>query len=270
MHLFNYDLTIWQVIAIVAAAFAAGVSKTGVIGLGVLITPLAASVFPAGLSLGFMLPLYILGDVITLTRFRRKVMWDPLLKALPWGIAGTLFGWWVARLLAATYGKEADDRLRTLIGILMAAVVVLSYYVSRHPGMARGAKSETADGTIRPGRVRRWYATVLGAFAGVLSMLTNSGGPIWGLYLSSLGLEVKEVIGTAVWCYFVVAVIKLPLSANLGFMDWNSLQFNLILAPLTVAGVLMGGMLSSRFSKETFSRITQCLAVFGAAYMILS
>lgn len=264
--IFGFDLTYAQLAVLLVCAFAAGFTKTGVIGLGIIITPLMASVLPAGLALGFMLPMYVAGDVAAIARYRSRVMWRPLGLALPWGVAGTLAGWRLAAFIGERYGEAADGRLRTLIGFLMAAVVCLNWYVSRHPELATSRPSG-GEGDGR-GEVKRWYAALLGSFAGLVSMLTNSGGPIWALYFASLGLEVREVIGTSVWCFFLITVLKIPLSANLGFLNANTLKFALLLVPLTLAGVGAGSLLSGRLDKKTFALITRTLAACGAVYMI--
>ncbi len=267
MHeVFGFHLSTAQIVVVAVAAFLAGFSKTGIIGLGIVITPVTVSLFSAGTALGFMIPLYILGDIVAIARFQRKVTWRPLLKALPWGVAGTLAAWQLAKYINRNFGHDADDFLRIMIGVLLLVIVALSVYVSRHPELATASK--TASGRINTGKVRMWYAAMLGSFAGFVSMMTNSGGSIWAMYYSSLGLEVREIIGTSVYCFFAVTLLKIPLSANLGFLNWNTLQFNLVLAPLTIAGVLTGGLLSKSFSRKTFGAIIQVLAIIGAAYMI--
>lgn len=268
MELFGFSFSAPQLAVLIFCAFAAGFSKTGIIGMGIIITPLTAGVFPAGTALGFMIPLYLMGDIAALSIFRRAIMWRPLLKALPWGIFGTLAGWQITGFINARFGADAEGHLRTLIGVLMAAVVALSHYVSRHPEIAM-ARPRDADAP-NPGGVKLWYAAGLGTLAGLISMITNSGGPIWAMYLSSLGLGVKEVIGTAVWCFFVVTVLKAPLSANLGFLNINTVKLDLVLFPLTLAGVLIGAKVSGRYSKKTFNRIIQILAALGSLYMIFS
>ncbi len=267
MHqLFGYSLSTVQLVVVGVVAFMAGFAKTGIIGLGIVITPVMAGLFSAGTALGFMLPLYILGDIVALLRFRRRILWRPLMKALPWGIAGTVLAWYVAGEIARRYGADADDTLRTVIGVLMAVVVILNIYVGRHPEMAMSKSARLDKSTTR---VRTWYGALLGSFAGFVSMITNSGGPVWAMYFSSLGLEVREVIGTSVYCFFIVTLVKIPLSAQLGFLDWHTLQFNLVLAPLTIAGVYVGTLVSGKFSKKTFASIIQVLAIAGALYMIL-
>ena len=70
------------------------------------------------------------------------------------------------------------------------------------------------------------------------------------------------------WCYFLVALLKVPLSANLGFLNGNTLLLNLVLAPITIAGVFAGSLMSGKFSKKTFGTVVRVLAACGSVYMI--
>jgi hypothetical protein len=264
MTIFGASLSPWQAFSLAFSAFLAGFTKTGIIGVGMVITPLMASVFPTGVSLGFMLPLYLGGDFFMIFVMRRRPLWNTLKRAATWGIAGVFLGWVAARELTAIAGGETERFLRAAVGSIMAVVTVVGLYASYHPEFAL---KDAACGTKS---AKTWYTASLGVFGGMASMLTNSGGPIWALYYSSLGLEVRDVINTSAWCYFLLTALKVPLSANLGFLDWDLQKLNLLLFPITIAGLLAGGRLSAGIDRKTFSRIVQCLAAGGAAYMILT
>ena len=64
------DLSTLQVVQAVAAAVLVGLTKTGVPGLGILIVPLMAAVFPAKSSVGVLLPMLLMGDVFAATDYR--------------------------------------------------------------------------------------------------------------------------------------------------------------------------------------------------------
>lgn len=266
MNILGMDLTIPQLAVLLFCAFLGGISKTGIIGLGIVITPLMASVFPAGRALGFLLPVLFMADITSIIRFNRQIPWKPLLRAIPWGILGTIIGWLVARLIVRHYGEGADRVLRLVIGTILGLVVVLGYYVSRNPSFAMGKGEE---GLEESDEVKRWYAGALGLFSGFAGMLTNSGGPVWATYFSSLDLEVKEVIGAGVWCLFIITFVKMPFSVSLGFMNAQTLTLNLLLAPLTVLGMVAGSRIAGRYSKKAFARIIRTLAACGAVYMIV-
>lgn len=266
MDLLGRDLNAAQLVVVIVCAFLGGFSKTGIVGLGIVITPLLASVFPAGTALGFLLPIFMVGDVISITRSRNRAPWGPLLVALPWGAAGTMIGWVVAKAIGDRYGADAERVLRVAIGILMGLVVVGSAYLSRHPEYI--LRRDPSAGTSGETRINTSYAAGLGLFSGFTNMLTNSGGPIWAVYFSSLDLEVKQVIACGVRAVFLCNLIKLPFSAHLGFLAADTLMINLLLIPVLVLGIFVGDKVAGRYSKETFARIIRCLALFGAFYMV--
>lgn len=268
MELFGGHYTPVQMTVLALCAFLGGFTKTGIVGLGIVITPLMASAFPAGAALGMLLPIFLVGDIISVSRFNAKVPWRPVLAAVPWGVAGTAAGWLVAGRLNECFGSDAERVLRMTIGVLMALVVVLGAYLAKHPEYVTGRGSVAPDSeTI--GRVNIAYAALLGLFSGFASMLTNSGGPIWAVYFSSLDLEVREVIAGGVWSLFICNAIKMPLSANLGFFSGESLTINLILLPVLFCGLVAGRKIADRYSRETFARIIRGLAACGACYMIV-
>ena len=73
-------------------AFLIGLSKTGIIGVGILPIALYAVVFPSRASVGLVLPMLVLGDLIAVTTYRRHAVWSHLLKLLPWAAAGVVLG----------------------------------------------------------------------------------------------------------------------------------------------------------------------------------
>lgn len=269
MELFGSHLGAAQITVLLICAFLGGFAKTGIVGMGIVITPLLASVFPAGTALGLMLPLFLAGDILSIVRFNRKVPWRAVLAALPWGAAGTIIGWAVALCIDSRFGSDADRVLRIAIGILMGLVVAISAYLARHPErITRRIPADQPDAP--PPGVSTLYTASLGLFSGFANMLTNSGGPVWAVYFSSLDLEVREVIAAGVWAIFVCSLIKMPLSAHLGFFNVGYLGINLLLMPVLVLGLLTGRKIAGRYSRETFARIIRCLAACGAGYMVLS
>jgi uncharacterized membrane protein YfcA len=268
MHLFGMEVTVWQALALALSAFLSGFAKTGIVGIGSLITPILASAFPTGIALGLLLPLQLFTDLCIIFVMKRRPLWRVLKKTVFWSVVGIFAGWQTAKYVNDAFGPEADARLRLLVGMVMAAVVALSFYVSRHPGIAMSARPGPGSEPPDPASARTWYTAFLATFGGMASMLTNSGGPIWAMYYSSLGMEVQVVINTSAWSYFIMNSLKIPLSTSLGFLDWNMQKITLILVPVTAAGLFAGAAASRKFSKKSFGLVVRVLAACGAAYMI--
>lgn len=59
---------------------------------------------------------------------------------------------------------------------------------------------------------RSLASIALGAAAGFSTMVANAGGPMMTLYLLRLGVTPRAFLGTVAWFFFVVNVLKVPLS----------------------------------------------------------
>jgi uncharacterized protein len=100
-------------------------------------------------------------------------------------------------------------------------------------------------------------ATLLGAGAGVSTMVANAGGPMMTLYLLRMHVTTLGFMGTVAWFFFMVNVLKLPLSANLGLITRQTLLFDLALVP----GLLLGAFLGFRFVQRTSRRVFELVAL---------
>jgi uncharacterized membrane protein YfcA len=75
------DFEITSLLLGLVAALFVGLTKTGVPGLGILIVPLMAMLFPAKQSVGALLLMLIVGDMFAVTYYRKYTQWDRL-----WGL----------------------------------------------------------------------------------------------------------------------------------------------------------------------------------------
>ena len=64
-------------------AVCAGISKTGIPALGILLAPLFAEVLPARVSTGALLPILICADAFAVIFWRRHGSWKHLVRLLP-------------------------------------------------------------------------------------------------------------------------------------------------------------------------------------------
>ena len=107
-----------QIALVCAAALVTGFSKSGVPGIGMLIPTLAAMAMPARASTGFILPVLIEGDSVSVIYWRRKAGWARLIRILPWTALGVLAGYFLMGLLS-------DAIFKPLLGAMIIAIVAL-------------------------------------------------------------------------------------------------------------------------------------------------
>ncbi|WP_223164269.1 sulfite exporter TauE/SafE family protein [Nocardioides mesophilus] len=193
-----------------------GFSKTAVNGVSLISVALFASVLPVRSSTGTLLLLILVGDVYAVRAYRRHADWRVLRRLIVPVAVGIVSG---------TYflGRMSDAVLGHTIGWVLAALLTVQL-LSR----LRSLWAEPAT--------PRLHAPVLGALAGFTSMVANAGGSFMSIYLLKADVGVLGFIGTGAWFFFMLNLVKLPLSLSLGLIDAQSLYVLVALAPLVLIG----------------------------------
>jgi len=229
-------------------AVCAGISKTGVPALGILLAPLFAEVLPARVSTGALLPILICADAFAVIFWRRHGSWKHLVRLLPWAVAGIVVGFFAL-------GRVNDQQMRYVLGgivIVMLAVHVYREYIL-------GAEASIPN--------TWWFAAIAGFLGGATTMVANAAGPVMMIYLLSMRLPKDQFIGTSAWFFFIVNWIKVPFSVGLGLINADSLVFNAVLVPGVVAGAFAGLYLAKRIPEKAFMIAIQVLTLASAVKM---
>jgi len=230
------------------AAVLVGFTKTGVPGVGILVVPLMAQVFPAKLSVGAVLPMVIVADVFAVGYYRRHAQWNHLVRLLPSVLVGMAPGWWVL-------SKIGNEQLKPALGGLVLAMVMLEL-------VRKKWKWEKVPR-------KWWFAPLAGMLAGFATTVGNAAGPIMGIYLLSVGLDKKEFMGTAAWYFMIINWVKVPVFASAGVMTAETLRFDLLAVPMIVVGAVAGILLLPKIPQGLFNVLVLLLAAAAAVYLIL-
>ena len=222
------------------AAFAVGITKTGIPGIGILVVPLLAMAFPAKASVGLLLPILIFADLFAVGYYRRHGQWQHLVKLLPWAVVGIGIGYLVL-------SKIDSGTLKPLIGFIVLAMLAIRL------------RSILKDD---PQQVpQHWsFAAMMGLLAGATTMMANAAGPVMVLYLLSMHFPKQKFIGTAAWFFFIVNWIKLPLMTNLDMINATSLKMDAAVFPAVVLGAIAGIWLLKSIPQRLFNIIALILA----------
>lgn len=235
----------WVVLAV--SAFAIGVSKTGLPGVGILVVPLLALAFPAKASVGLLLPILIFADLFAVGYYRRHGQWQHLAKLLPWAVAGIGIGYLVL-------SKIDSNTLKPLIGVIVLAMLGIRL------------RSILNNNEHVP---EHWsFAAMMGLLAGATTMMANAAGPVMVLYLLSMHFPKQKFIGTAAWFFFIVNWIKVPLMANLDMITAESLKMDAMVFPAVVLGAVAGVWLLKRIPQRLFNIIALVLAAAAAIKLL--
>ena len=96
-----FDLLPIQWISLFAAAFLIGMSKAGIKGLGMILVIMMAQAFPAKASVGLVLPMLLMADLMAVRYYRRDADWSYIWRLLPAAAVGVIIG--------VLIGDQLDD-----------------------------------------------------------------------------------------------------------------------------------------------------------------
>ena len=250
--MFNFPLNLdpFQVAGYAGTALLIGLSKTGVPGIGALIVPSMANIFPSRASTGILLPLLIAADVIAIIIYKKDALWPILLRMFPWTLVGIIFGW-------ITLSRISDKQLRIVIGIIILVTVITgfiwNFFINKKKTML----------------LPNFFLPVASISAGFTTMLANAAGPVVTIFLVSINLNKRQFVGTSAWFYFVINLIKVPFSVQLGLISKSSLILNLIALPAILIGGLLGILILKKIPETVFSYGVQILALLAAINLFL-
>lgn len=236
---------VFFLVALPAVALA-GLSKGGFAGVGMISTPLVATVVPPVQAAAIILPILILQDLIGLMKFRRDVDLPNVLRLLP----GALLGIGAGYLMAAAM---SDRVVAFMVGAIALGYALRSLLLrSRRRHIATGGPD--------------WpLGTLAGAGAGFTSMIANAGAPPVQIYLLRQNLTRDAFIGTSTVFFATVNWLKLPAFLALGQIDAESLTTSAMLAPVAVIATLLGVRLVRLVPQALFFDLIQVLmALVGA------
>ncbi len=232
------------------AAICMGFAKTGMPGTSVLAVALMAQAFRhnAELSVGAMLPILLVGDIVAVACYYRYTSWSRLWRLFPAVSIGLAVGFGVLRMIE---GNE----LRPVLGMLVAIMFVVEL-------LRRRFNSDRVP--------HGWaFTSGVGILAGFGTMAGNAAGPVMTLYLLSQELPKDRFMGTCAVFFFTVNLIKIVPYTIEGMITPETLAFAMYGIPMTVIGVVLGRWAFHRFSQRIFDALILCLAGLAAVWLFL-
>lgn len=245
------QLELWQWVVGAIGAFIAGLSKTGIPGLGSLNVALFALAFPVRESVGTVLIILICADLVAIAAYRRDASWAHLWRLFPSAAAGIVIGY-------LALGRVNEAEMRRLIGAILLILTLVQLVRSRRPAAPQ------AD--ARP--TNRLVASLTGVTAGFTTMVANAAGPVMMLYLLAMRLPKITFVGTTVWYFFLLNLFKVPFSASLGLISPSTLGVSLALGGVAMVGAYLGRPIVERLNQRTFERIALTMTLVAALLML--
>lgn len=243
------------------AALLIGFGKMGLPGAIILAVPLFAQVFGGRLSVGGMLPLLILGDVLALLVHRSQVDVAGLKKLLP-SVALGMLGGGVAQWAGNAF-KVSNAAFSVTIGVIILFLLVLTVLRDRN-GRALEPHSRAQTG-------------FLGFLTGFTTQVANAAGPVMTIYTTGLRMNKAQLIGTMAWSFLLINASKIPLLMVISWLQpgqplWSGalLVKTLWFVPFLLLGSALGWVFYRRISEGHFKTLILGLAAVAAVWLIVA
>ncbi|MBI2844614.1 MAG: sulfite exporter TauE/SafE family protein [Armatimonadetes bacterium] len=252
---------LWQWALGGLAAVVAGISKTGMPSIGIIVAPLLAAAFGGWQALGVMLPMLIFSDIFAVAWYRRHAEWDKICAMLPWVLVGVF----IAGVALWSLGKVGGERdlLSKLIGALV--LLMLGMYFLQN-----------AIGDDRLAPKSKFGAASAGSATGFAGTVSSGAGPIISIYLSALRMPKEQFMGTSAWFYLLLNLSKLPILLLLGVINpekpmitVQTLGVSGLMGPMLVLGVFAGKWMLPRVSQRLFDTVVLGLSAVFAVKLLL-
>ncbi len=237
-------------LAAVPAILLTGISKGGFAGglgaLGVPIMALATSPLEAA---AVMLPILIVMDWVGLYAYRHTWHRAAVLTLLPGAVIGVGLAW-------AFADQVSDNHVRLMVG-LIAVIFAANYWLTR---------------TDRPARAQpgKRLGLFWGATAGFTSFVAHAGGPPYQVYALGLKLDKTLYVGTSVWFFAALNLIKLGPYMAADILDTSRFATALVLLPLAPLGMWLGIRLHKIVPEGPFYRIAYILLFLAGLRLLWS
>jgi len=239
------------VLLMAIAAVIIGFSKTALGGLAVIAVAIFATVLPAKESTAAILALLIVGDLVAVWHYRHDADWALIRRLLPAVLPGLALG-------SVFLGLVSDAVLRRSIGAVLLVLVLLQLWVKW--------RSDGEPSGVHERRAAAWGA---GTGVGFATMTANAAGAVMTLYLSASGITKRRFVGTNAWFFLIVNLAKVPFSVGLGLMHWQDVGRAGLLAPLVLAGGLLGYATVRRISQRGFDVAVLAAGALAAGALLL-
>ena len=224
----------WFYAVAVPAVLLVGLSKSGFAsGMGSLATPMLALVVSVPQAAAIMLPLLLAMDATGLQQLWRQRDRTLVRRLLPWGLAGTLVGTILFKLVP---------------GPMVAGVVGALTLVFLAQRLLLPPSSQTPAPRPMVGRV---CATL----SGFTSFVAHAGGPPLAAYVLPLKLAPLAYSGTLAVFFAAINLSKCVPYAALGLIDLRNMSTALVLMPVAPLGVWVGVRLARHVSPRWFYRL---------------
>lgn len=242
---------VWFYVVATAAIVILGLSKGGFAGIGMISTPMLALIMGPLEAASFMLPVMISQDAIAVLMYRRIYNRKLLVILLP----GAVLGVAAAYLLASTVSEWVVQLVLGSISLVFSIWQLSASFIQKNHLLSE----PKANSTI---------GVLCGAGAGFTSTIAHAGSPPFQFYTMPLRLGRDEYVGTSVYFFAILNLMKLPVFFSLGEFHWAELPLIALFIPIAVISSWAGGRLVRHVSVERFNSLIIAMLILVSVALI--
>ncbi len=245
----------WAIVLLSGAGV--GIAKAALPGSGILVTALMVMALPARMGVAAMLPMMLVGSVVSVKKYWRFTDRKQLTVLVSSALLGLGAGYLILR-------NTSNEQLKPVIGVMILLMLAFQQgneYLRRR----RGAGSAGESGqSVAPA-----LTMVFGALAGMGTGMANAGSPIISLYLLMAGLPKLPFLGTSTAFFFVMDFLKIPMYLSLGMLTGQVLRVSLLTLPSLIPGMWLAFWMAGRIPQGVFVRLIQVLTAVAAIKLLM-
>ena len=238
------------------AAFIVGLGRAGLPGAAIVAVPLMAMVVPPKISVGVILPIFMVADVLSLCYWYRYAL---LRFCFPY-----LIFIWIGIVGASFIMTAVDDKtFGVIIGWLILFLLALGFFTEKF--RKNGKDNDLSSSPVKPSLQ---VSAFIGVLTGVVSALANASGPLVTLYVMMSRMDKFHFIGTVSVCAFFINWAKVPVFLSAGRLSIDTLKLSIAAIPMVVVGTFMGYKLAKIIPQKAFKNVILALAFVSALNLI--
>lgn len=237
----------WDIVLVLAVALvASALTLFSGFGLGTLLLPAFALVFPLEVAVAATAIVHLTNNIWKGTLFRGDADWGIVLRfGVPALLAAFLGAWLLLRIpstVLATHGVGQGDV--TVLGVLLGSLIVLFALFDLVPG-------------LKDWSVDRRHLMAGGALSGFFGGLSGHQGALRSVFLTKTGLDATRFVATGTFCAVLVDVARLVIYGVGGLPPTS---WGLVAAACLVA--FLGAYLGKRLlGKVTIAQVRSVVGV---------
>ena len=210
---------------------------------------IVAELFGAKNSVGIILPLLIVCDLIVYPLFRKYASWRQVWPLIPVIMIGVVIGYFLL-------DNVEEITSRRLIGVIVLLMLVLQLF--------REYKKDFLEHLP----VSKTFFVATGLTIGISTILANAAGSVYSIYALVKKMSKEDFLGIGARIFLLVNVLKIPFLTDLNLINADSLLLNVLLLPGIAAGIFLGKTLIRIVPQRAFEILLYVFSLIAGVKLL--